>query len=169
VVPTTGSLVGWFGPPPGFDEVNGVDYNEGAPARPLWIFQDKYPGPDLVANVTTAGSIVSTFLHNEYYHRPSGIAYDRDTTGGPFLYLATRRYNADLIFVYRPSSGSLISSFKVDTYPGTIGDLSWDGRYIWCLGTLYPPYLPGYVCRVVAQEYPSVAPASLGRVKALFR
>jgi hypothetical protein len=101
---------------------------------------------------TTTGSLLGSFGTS---WRPTGVMYDE-------YYLWTAEYNQPT--VYRiTTSGSVVSSF--DFPAGQPWGLGYDGEYMWLTSIAGQ----GYVYKVDFGGYPAVAPASLGRVRALFR
>jgi len=101
---------------------------------------------------TTAGSLVGSFATNWV---PTGVAFD-----GHYLWAA--EYNQPTI--YRLTTvGSLVASYSFPA--GEPWGLGFDGKYLWVTnkgGT-------GDVYKAAFGGYPAVAPASLGRVRALYR
>jgi hypothetical protein len=161
---TTGSTVGSF-PKPGSGNLYGIDYYDGAPYRPIWVAQ-RFPA--VAWNLTTTGSVVSSFSLSSWPYRVSALAYDGDTPGGDYLFLGMSS-GPPYIFVVNPNTFSIISSFIAPTADRAMCDLSWDGRYLWALENGPPPAKTGWVYRFVTHSSPYVAPASLGKIKALYR
>lgn len=188
---TTGSLVGSFDPPRG--PYSPVQFGAEFDGTYYWgadLFQQKY-----VYRFTTQGSTISSFAAPD----PSGIAWDGSrlwvmslyggtvrqyTTGGSvvssfnvapinagydmawdgsYLWCANRP-SAGPNYIFRfTTQGSVVASFAA---PGTFTTgCGCDGRYLW----LSDNSGTKRVYRVDAELTPHVAPASVGRVKALFR
>jgi hypothetical protein len=160
----TGSTIGSF-PKPGTAALYGIDYDDGAPSRPIWVAQNY---PHVAWNLTTTGSVVSSFSLSSWPYTISALAYDGDTPGGDYLFFGMRSA-PPYIFVVNANTFSLISSFVAPTADLAICDLSWDGRYLWALENGPPPAEAGWVYRFVAHSSPKVEPASFGKIKAVFR
>ncbi len=161
--PKTGSTIGSF-PNPSTGLLYGVDYDEGHPGRPLWLGQR---GPAWAWNLTATGSVVASYDLRSWWHVPDALAYGK-TPGGEFVFFGL--YSAPpYIFVVNPSTFSVVSSFVAPVGNCGISDLSWDGRYLWVLENGPPPIKPGWVYRFVAYSSPTVEPASVGKIKALYR
>ena len=159
---TTGSLVGSFAPPD--YPVYGIDYNDRDLGRPIWICD----WLRRILNFTPNGSIVTSYyLPPDVPYTPRAVAYDADTPGGDFLFVGVYSDPA-YIFALEPATGTVLSSFVAPVPPYCIADLSWDGEYLWVLNHGPGPGV-GWVYRIVAHSFPAVEPASLGKVKALFR
>ncbi|UCH78876.1 MAG: hypothetical protein JSU81_02710 [Candidatus Coatesbacteria bacterium] len=160
---TSGSTVSSFGLPPGATYLMALDFYNGNPTVPLWL-------GDLRAwrlwNLTSTGSVVRS-LRTSY--SVGGVAYDGDTAGGPYIFAGTRN-PPPTIYALAPSSGSVLYSFEIDMCKLGIGGLSWDGTYLWTLDDMGSSPLRGMVYQIVAHEpNTAVVPASLGRIKALYR
>jgi hypothetical protein len=165
---STGSLVGSFGLPPGATRLYGIEYDDSTPANPIWACQ-LYP-TYYAWNLDPNGSVVASFDLGTWPYAPSRLAMDADTPGGPFLFVGT--YSAPpTIYVVQPSSFSIITSFKAPVHDYAISDLSWDGRYLWVVanGPGTPENEFGMVYRFVGHTVPAVMPASVGKIKTLFR
>jgi hypothetical protein len=159
---TTGSTVGSFPNPHGIRTLEGIEYDDSTPSRPIWVYDQL---SQTVWNLTSVGSIVASFVIPATIE---GLAYDADTAGGYYLF-AGARSTPSYVFVVNARTLSIISSFVAPVADGGISDLSWDGRYLWALENGPPPAKPGWVYRFVAHSSPYVAPASLGKIKALYR
>ncbi len=101
---------------------------------------------------TTAGSLVGSFGTNWV---PTGVAFDG-------YYLWTAEYNQTAIYRLT-TAGSLVASYLFPA--GEPRGLGFDGNYLWVTSKGGA----GDVYRVDFGGYPAVAPASLGRVRALYR
>jgi hypothetical protein len=100
---------------------------------------------------TKAGSLVGSF---ETSWRPTGVAFDG-------YYLWTAEYNQPTLYRLT-TAGSLVASYSFPA--GEPWGLGFDGDYLWVTskgGT-------GDVYKADFGGYPAVAPASFGRVKALY-
>jgi hypothetical protein len=160
----TGSTIGSF-PKPGTGALSGVDYYDGAPSQPIWVVENV---PAMAWNLTPKGSVVSSYSLRSWLYLIRGLAYDGDTPGGDYLFLGL--FTApSYIFVVKVDTFSLISSFVAPVGGRGISDLSWDGRYLWALENGPPPAKPGWVYRFVAHSSPNIEPASIGKIKALYR
>lgn len=166
---TTGSLLGSF---PTYGGINrGCDYDEGAPSKPLWLLESDIYG-NRIWNLTSLGSVVASF-------RPTGVtgslctlAYAREIPGGPYLFIGDwpQAPEWSTIYALKADTASLMYSFRAPiTFAGPgVADLGWDGQYLWLLEN-GPGAETGWVRRFVAWTAPAVAPASLGKIKALYR
>jgi hypothetical protein len=162
---TTGSTIGSFPNPHGIRTLEGIEYDDSTPSRPIWVYDQL---SQTVWNLNTTGSVVSSFSLSSWPYSVSALAYDGDTPGGDYLFFGM--FSAPpYIFVVNPNTFSIISSFAAPTADRGICDLSWDGRYLWAIENGPPPIEPGWVYRFVAHSSPYVAPASLGKIKALYR
>lgn len=165
---STGSLAGSFGLPPGARYLSGISYDDGTVSNPIWVSQ--LSGPGTIWNLSSRGDVVASFNLGHWPVGPECLAYDGDTPGGDFLFVGT--YSAPpFIYVVRPDTISIISSFRAPVHDYAIADLTWDGDYLWALdsGRGTPPSKVGWVFRFVAHSSPAVVPASLGKIKALYR
>jgi hypothetical protein len=100
---------------------------------------------------TKAGSLVGSFGTS---WRPTGVAFDG-------YYLWTAEYNQPTLYRLT-TAGSLVASYSFPA--GEPWGLGFDGDYLWVTskgGT-------GDVYKADFGGYPAVAPASFGRVKALY-
>lgn len=100
---------------------------------------------------TTAGSLVGSFATS---WRPTGVAYD-----GYYLWTAEYR-QPDLYRITK--TGSVVASYLFPA--GEPWGLGFDGEYLWVTSA----GSPGYVYKADFGGYPSVAPASFGRVRAIY-
>lgn len=111
-----------------------------------------------IAKVTFAGSLRQ--LIPEQPPSPSGV-----TIAGGDLWYTTRNYwvpEQAQCFQANLSTGSVIASFQCPDSQAT--DLAFDGIYLWVSG-----YTTKTIYCVDIEYTKSVAPTSLGKVKALFR
>ncbi|HUU57447.1 MAG TPA: hypothetical protein VMW93_08905 [bacterium] len=119
-----------------------------------------------VFRVASTGSIVSSF-RNPYRYAP-GICYVDDLPGGPRLFELNGDVFPPMFYVYKAPA----HTFDYRFYPRHTGARNpgcWDGEYLWT----YANHDPGgneYCYQLVAWEPDyAVTPASVGKVKALFR
>jgi hypothetical protein len=161
---TTGSTVGSFGLPAGATYLKALDFDNGNPTAPLWLGDSR---AWRLWNLTPAGSVVRSF--RTPFGSTSGVAYDNDTAGGPFLFAASSSI-PPVIYALELTAGSILYSFPLEVCTNGLGGLSWDGTYLWALdeGSESPHH--GMVYQLVAHEpNTGLLPASLGRIKALCR
>lgn len=138
---TTGSLMRSIYTP---DKGYGVAYGEGF----LWFTATN----NHIYKLTVNGLVVSSFRFSG--HAPRGICYRNQELW--LADLSTRR-GIDQVTV----SGSFIESYRLPQRPW---DVTCEGQYIW-----YSGYVNGWVYKMLPIPYgTAVAPASLGRIKALF-
>lgn len=166
---STGSLVGSFPRPPGSISLHGIDYNDRAPANPIWLCEwQGLPTRKLIWNLTTAGSIIASWNVINWPILTYKLAYDGETPGGPFLFVADCGPASSPAIIGKAyvNNCSLLSTFQAPII-GPAADITWDGNYLW--GIQNPGAPTGWIYRFVAHEYPSVAPASFGKIKALFQ
>jgi hypothetical protein len=105
--------------------------------------------------LTTTGSIVRSFTQPGTF--PGGCDYVApgylwltNWSGSPFLYYVT-------------TLGSVVDSFSTPGVARPSG-VTWDGNYVW-----YHDYDSPNLCIRARANFTSVAPASVGKVKAIFR
>ena len=157
----TGSTLGSFPNPRGVRSLEGIEYDDSTPSRPIWVCDD---ATQTIWNLTNTGNVAASFK------TPFGIdklTYG-DTPGGGYLFVGA--FSAPpYIYVINPNTFSIVSSFVAPVADRGISDLSWDGRYLWVLENGPPPIDPGWIYRFVAYSSPNVEPASFGKIKALYR
>ena len=109
----------------------------------LWLSVNR----SILYKLTTTGSVVNTF----YLPAPrtyTGLCWD-----APYLWIASYRWISQITQL-----GSVVESFPVT---GQLWSVSSDGSYLW--------YSTNNWVYQVKVNFAAVVPASLGRVKALFR
>lgn len=119
-----------------------------------------------VFRITSTGSVVSSF-RNSYRYTP-GICYVDDLPGGPRLFELNGDVFPPMFYVYKAPG----HTFDYRFYPRHTGARypgCWDGEYLWTYDNTSPAG-DEYCYQLVAWEPDyAVAPASVGKVKALFR
>lgn len=167
----TGSRVGSFRVLGAFWP-SGIDYDETHPGKPIWLCQwgTSVERPPMIWNLTQEGIVVASFDMRSKPVNPDKIAYGDSVPGGPYLYVGTTAAPT-LVHVMNPKTGSLYASFRAPISDRALSDMTWDGRYLWALenGGYPPPPNLGWVYRFVAHGFPAVGPASVGKIKALYR
>lgn len=167
----TGSRLGTFYLPEIYWPT-GIDYDDSHPGNPIWVCQwgTSQERPAMIWNLSGNGVIVSSFNLQSSPVNPFRIAYGHNAPGGPYLYVGTRS-SPTLIYVMDPENGSFHGSFRAPISDNALSDLTWDGSYLWALenGGYPEPPNNGWVFRFVAHSFPVVAPASVGKIKALYR
>jgi hypothetical protein len=156
--PSSGSIVNSFVVPSPFTTPQGLTFGGGY----LYI-ADMYQSR--ILKTTTTGSVVSSI--NPAVFAIKGLAWDGDTSGGPYLFACEANSN-HTIHQINPSSGSVVKSFAGPAFAGNIIGLTWDGTYLWACQNYIGNYM--YAFQFIAYD-PNVgiSPASLGKVKALYR
>ncbi len=163
VDPTTGSIIGSFDDPPGAGPLWGIEYNDYYAGRPIWV-GDYHK----VFNLNTLGSVIKSFDLSTWPYRPRAYAFDSDTSGGPYIFVGAVRPGVyPWLYAVNPADFSIVSSFVSPLFPSSLADITWDGQYLWGLENCETTV--GWVKRFVAYSSPAVAPASLGKIKALYR
>ncbi len=162
----------------------------------LWTVHQFYVGPvdqDIYSKYTTNGSYANGFRQHEAYFGSLGIAWDGEylytdetltcrnqfkyTTVGSLVatFPMTVRVCSDMAYYKRQLwycntyliygvtlNGSVVASFQPPG--GSCAGTAFDGEYLWTVDKNRPQYIYKVDIDVVG-----VAPASAGRVKALFR
>jgi len=154
----TGSLVRTFGVPPGVAFTLAIEFDDGAPSAPVWL-------GDATAwrlwNLTSTGSLLRSL--NTTFSGVRGLAYDRDTSGGPYLFVGVSD-GPSVIYALKPDNGSVLYSFPAPVSDNSLAGLAWDGSYLWAADNT-----KSWVFQFVAHDTGlTVLPRSLGRVKALY-
>jgi hypothetical protein len=158
-----GSIIGSFTNPRGAGPLYGIEYNDYYPRSPIWVGDYKK-----VFNLDTTGSVVKSFDLSTWPHASGAYAFDSDTAGGPYIFVAAVRAGvAPWIYVVKPADFSVITSFVSPLYPSSLADIAWDGQYLWGLENCEATV--GWVKRFVAHSSPNIEPASIGKIKALYR
>jgi sugar lactone lactonase YvrE len=114
--------------------------------------------------LTTTGSVVRYFTQPPRH--PGGCDY----VAPGYLWLCDWYLFAERIY-YCTTRGSLVDSFRTPGAPRIRpSGVTWDGNYVWYHHYKYELQEPAYVYRArVTFSGTGVEPASVGRVKALFR
>jgi hypothetical protein len=158
VDPSSGSITSSFVVPAPFTVPQGLTFANGY----LYI-ADMYQSR--ILKTTTTGSVVESF--NPGVFAIKGLAWDGDTTGGPFLF-ACEMNAAHTIHQINPSTGSVLSSFAGPAFTGNVVGLAWDGTYLWACQNYAGQDM--YAFQFIAHEpNTGLAPASIGKIKALYR
>jgi hypothetical protein len=158
VNPSTGSITSSFVVPAPFTVPQGLTFGGGY----LYI-ADMYQSR--ILKTTASGSVVGSI--NPGVFGIKGLAWDGDTSGGPFLF-ACEVNAAHTIHRINPSTGSVIASFDGPAFTGNIVGLAWDGTHLWACQNYMGDDM--YAFQFVAYDpNTAVAPASVGRIKALYR
>jgi len=157
--PETGSYVASFPLPGEIPNASAICYDRTLPSRPLWVTD---PITWRIWNLTTAGSLVRSIQVPA--NSVSGLAYDNDAAGGPYLFVGAWSDKAR-IHAANPANGSIYYTFTAPVTGSRLQGLTWDGEYLWTIDS--HNY---YVVQFIAHEPNlSLTPASLGKVRALFR
>jgi hypothetical protein len=158
IAPTSGSIVSSFVVPAPFTVPQGLTFGGGY----LYI-ADMYQSR--ILKTTTTGSVVSNIDPGVFALK--GLAWDGDTAGGPYLF-ACETNAKHTIHQINPSSGSVVKSFDGPPFTGNIIGLTWDGTYLWACQNYWSTYM--YAFQFIAHDpNPAVSPASLGKIKSLYR
>ncbi len=156
--PASGSITNSFVVPAPFTVPQGLTFGGGY----LYI-ADMYQSR--ILKTTTTGSVVSSI--NPGVFAIKGLAWDGDTAGGPYLF-ACETNAKHTIHQINPSSGSVVKSFDGPAFAGNIIGLAWDGTYLWACQNYAGQNM--YAFRFIAYEpYVGISPASLGKIKSLYR
>lgn len=118
---------------------------------------------------TTTGSVTATI--NLPFDYPWGIVYDKYAAGGPCMWCTTRwPNNSGDSYVYKlTTAGSVVDRAKW-LFRGTgASGITIATSYLWIIQDGEPPAPDNLALQVKFISEPAVAPASVGRVKALFR
>jgi hypothetical protein len=153
---TSGTQVGSFAvyanPPAGYPF--GLAYKNSST-----LYESNWNANRIFTMHPTTGSVYSGYIVPSA--APRDLAYD--WRGGDHLWVVDRPATGRRIVKKVNTSGSTVASFDVAGY-GDPGGCCFDGTYVW-IGFVSPV---NRVLRFTAGET-AVAPASLGRVKALFK
>jgi hypothetical protein len=142
---TTGSHAGGFGVNPYSFTTQGLTWDSG------YIYTDRWwPRPPHVEKYTTSGTLVATFR----------ITIDVDDDMA--YYKRQLWYCSDHIVFGVTLNGSIVGSFNAPG--GWASSTAFDGQYLWTIDRNEPQWVYKVDIDVV-----DVAPASVGRVKALYR
>ncbi|UCH78877.1 MAG: hypothetical protein JSU81_02715 [Candidatus Coatesbacteria bacterium] len=157
--PETGSYVASFPLPGTIPKVVAICYDRSLPSAPLWLTDGI---TWRIWNLTTGGSIVRSVRMS--INKVEGLAFDNDTAGGPYLFVAAC-FDKPLIYALDPATGSVLYTFSAPVTGDRLQGLTWDGEYLWTNDSK-----TGYVLQFVAHEpNTTITPASVGRIRALFR
>ncbi len=153
----SGSITNSFVVPSTFTAPHGLTFGGGY----LYI-ADLYQSR--ILKTTTTGSVAGSI--NPKVFAIKGLAWDGDTTGGPFLF-ACEANAKHTIHRINAASGSVVKSFDGPKFGGNIIGLAWDGTYLWACQNGLNFY---YAFQFVAYDpNVGVSPATLGKIKALYR
>jgi DNA-binding beta-propeller fold protein YncE len=160
VDPATGSTVTSFGYPSGATRGAGLAYDG---SRLYFSCYDT----SRVWRLTTTGSVLATLP--TAITKPWGLAYDDKTPGGPFLWLADHPFGSGpQSKIYKlTTAGSIIDSANWPVAGVGACGLAFDGTYLWGINNVFPQ--PNLALRMLFVSDIGVAPASVGRIKALYR
>jgi hypothetical protein len=127
------------------------------------MLEDQYK----VHEMTNAGSVISTYAIPYIY--PKGMAFIPNLPVGPRLVEGDYGTMQTTFYVYKVRSREVNYTF-VPAIPQEHALAGcWDGRYLWTFGN-FDPGGNEYCYQIVAWEpFPGVVPASLGKVKAIYR
>lgn len=161
--PLRGTIVGSFPYTPGF-MAGGLTYGG------RFLYLTEILAGDLYI-LNTGGSVVGSFHLG--FERPEGLAYV-ENAGAPYLFCSTRPYRMNLQSkVYRiTTTGSILDSADwpvagpVPDY-GAAG-LAYDGKYLWGIHN-DGGAVENLALQMLYVTDIGVTPASLGRIKALYR
>ncbi|NIT36921.1 MAG: hypothetical protein GTN49_10555 [candidate division Zixibacteria bacterium] len=118
-----------------------------------------------ILKTTTAGSVAGSIDPKVFAIK--GLAWDGDTTGGPFLFACVMDAK-HTIHRINVASGSVVKSFEGPKFTGNIIGLAWDGKYLWASQNYTGQDM--YAFQFIAYNpNVGVAPATLGKIKALYR
>lgn len=155
----TPAIVGSFPYPPNTTFCGGLAYD----GTNLYFAALGYPR---VWVMTTNGSVLSTFGITT--RMPSGLAYDDRTPGGPFIWCCDE-LKERITHIYKmTASGSVLESAEWPILNSHLVGLAFDGTYLWGVETP-EVWNKNYIYRVFYYSDAGVAPASVGRIKALYR
>lgn len=160
VDPATGSTVTSFRYPSGATRGAGLAYDGSS------LYFADYSA-SRIWRLTTTGSVLATLP--TVVTKPWGLAYDDKTPGGPFLWLADHPFGSGpQSKIYKlTTAGSIIDSANWPmTGVGACG-LAFDGTYLWGVNNVYPQ--PNLALRMLFVSDIGVSPASIGRIKAIYR
>lgn len=161
---STGADVRNFGLPSGATSASGIDFDNRTAASPVWLADQT---AWRLFNLTSTGSLVRSLTTT--FGGVGGLAYDGDTSGGPFLFAGTRSHPCT-VFAVDPTSGSTLYSFQAPVYNGALRGLTWDGTYLWTIDNIFGSPNVGWVYQFIGHApNPGVVPASVGKIKALYR
>jgi outer membrane protein assembly factor BamB len=157
--PETGSYEASFPLPGEIPSAAAICYDRDTPSAPLWV-------TDALTwrlwNLTTNGSIARSVRVS--ITGKTGLAFDNDTAGGPYIFIGAYS-NKARIYAGDPATGSVLYSFDAPVKGTRLHGATWDGDYLWTIDSDN-----GYVVQFVAHEPNlTITPASVGRIRALYR
>jgi hypothetical protein len=139
--------------------------NPNVPSSVTAIISNRWRNPNLVTRYTTAGSFISSYIP------PSGPAYSDCAWdyGNKLIWIPDFRDNA---YVYGlTTAGSRVASFPVPRYSSHTTNASsscYKDQYLYIGGDIQGAVF-AYIWKVHCPVNLNIRPASLGRVKALYR
>ncbi|UCH79232.1 MAG: hypothetical protein JSU81_04595 [Candidatus Coatesbacteria bacterium] len=161
---STGADVRNFGLPAGATSASGIDFDNGTAASPVWLGDQT---AWRIFNLTSTGSLVSSL--STTFGGVGGVAYDGATSGGPYLFAGTRGTPCQ-VYSVSPTSGSVLYSFEAPVSNGALRGLTWDGTYLWTIDNRFGSPNVGWVYQFIGYvPNIGVVPASVGKIKALYR
>jgi hypothetical protein len=164
----TGRIVELLQIPPGAETGPSIAFSREA-ATPLWVASPVEP---VVWRMTAQGNIVASYVPQFPCYYINGLAYAETTPVGRVLFAGQQYMSVpSRIFALRPRDGSILYSFISPLPQNTLTDLTWDGKYLWGIHVVRSggPNTPAYIYQFVATTDVAVTPASIGRVKAIYR
>ncbi len=157
--PAGRTIVGSFPFPPGMTFCGGLAYDgNNLYFACLWY--------SWLWRITTNGSILSTF--DMGIKLPSGLAYDDRTPGGPFIWCCNEPKERTTYVYKLTTNGSVLESAKWPIPNSNLVGLAFDGTYLWGVETP-EVWNENYIYRIFYYSDAGVIPASVGRIKALYR
>ncbi len=158
IEPSSGSIVNSFVVPSPFTVPQGLTFGGGY----LYI-ADMYQSR--ILKTTTSGSVVASV--NPGVFGIKGLAWDGDTAGGPYLF-ACEANAKHTIHQINPASGSVVKSFDGPPFNGNIIGLAWDGTYLWACQNYMGQDMHAFQF-IAYDPNVNISPASVGRIKALYK
>jgi hypothetical protein len=109
----------------------------------------------MLYTMTTTGSVIRSFRQPGTF--PGGVDY----VAPGYLWLTN--WSGSPLLYYCTTAGSVIDSFSTPLVARPSG-VTWDGTYVW-----YHDYNAPSLCVRAKVNFSGVAPASLGRIKSIYR